>query len=686
MKRAFIVLLVAISPLLGQTGAKNGEWPTYGGDLGNTRYSALDQISAANFDKLEVAWRFKTDNLGPRPEANLEGTPLMVKGVLYSTAGTRRSVIALDAATGELLWVHGENEGKRGEAAPRQLSGRGLAYWTDGREERIIYVTPGYQMVALDAKTGIRVPGFGKSGLVDLKTEDDQDIDALSPDIGLHSAPLVSGNTVIFGAAHKSGGVPLSKTNVKGYVRGYDVLTGKRLWIFHTIPKPGEFGLNTWEQDSWAYTGNTVAWGQMSIDEQLGLAYIGVEMPTGDYYGGHRPGAGLFGESIVAVDLKTGARKWHYQYIHHGIWDMDNPCPPILTDITINGRTVKAVAQPTKQAFMYVLNRETGEPIWPIVEKPVEKGTVPGEWYSPTQPFPTKPPAYDLQGISVNDLIDWTPQLRAEAVQLVSKYKLGPMFTPPVVSNFDGPLATLTAATAGGGSNWPGGSYDPETHIAYVSSQTTVTAIGLVPGGTRSDMNYISGQARGPEAPAGAAAAGGGRGGRGGGRGAAAAPAAGNAPAAPAAAAGPGGGTTVQGLPLMKPPYGRITAIDLNKGEIVWQVAHGDTPDNIRNHPALQGLNIPRTGRPGQAGTLVTKTLLVAGEKGVVTMADGRRGAYLRAYNKATGADAGKVYIPAPQSGSPMTYMLNGKQYIVVAISGQGYNAALVAFALPANN
>jgi quinoprotein glucose dehydrogenase len=667
MQRTFLIcLLVAVTPLLAQTGAKNGEWPTYGGDLGNTRYSALDQINAANFDKLEVAWRFKTDNLGPRPEANLEGTPLMVKGVLYSTAGTRRSVVALDAATGELLWVHGENEGERGTVAPRQLSGRGLAYWTDGREERIIYVTPGYQMVALDAKTGMKVPGFGKNGLVDLKQEDDQQIDPLSPDIGLHSAPLVSGNTVIVGAAHKPGGVPVSKTNVKGYVRGYDVRTGKRLWIFHTIPKPGEFGLNTWEQDSWAYTGNTGAWGQMSIDEQLGLAYIGVEMPTGDYFGGHRPGAGLFGESIVAVDLKTGARKWHYQYVHHGIWDMDNPCPPILTDITINGRTVKAVAQPTKQAFMYVLNRETGEPIWPIVEKPVEKGDVPTEWYSPTQPFPTKPPAFDLQGISINDLIDFTPALRAEAVKLVSRYKIGPMFTPGVVSKFDGPLATLTAATAGGGSNWPGGSYDPETHIAYVSSQTTVTAIGLVPGGTRSDMNYISGQARGPEAPAGVAAAGGGRGG--------------------AAAAGPGGGLTVQGLPLLKPPYGRITAIDLNKGEIVWQVAHGDTPDNVRTNPALQGMNIPRTGRPGQAGTLVTKTLLVAGEKGVVTMADGRRGAYLRAYDKGTGKDAGKVYIPAPQSGSPMTYMLNGKQYIVVAISGQGYNAELVAFALPGNN
>jgi len=651
MKRIFLAcLLLALTPMFAQTGAKNGEWPTYGGDLGNTRYSALDQINAANFDKLEVAWRFKTDNLGPRPEANLESTPLMVKGVLYSTAGTRRSVVALDAATGELLWVHGENEGKRGEAAPRQLSGRGLAYWTDGREERIIYVTPGYQMVALDAKTGAKVPGFGKAGIVDLKQEDDQEIGELNPDIGLHSAPLVAGNTVVVGAAHKPGGVPASKTNVKGYVRGYDVLTGKRLWIFHTIPKPGEFGLNTWEQDSWSYTGNTGAWGQMSIDEQLGLAYIGVEMPTGDYFGGHRPGAGLFGESIVAVDLKTGARKWHYQYVHHGIWDMDNPCPPILTDITINGRTVKAVAQPTKQAFMYVLNRETGEPIWPIVEKPVEKGDVPTEWYSPTQPFPTKPPAFDLQGIGIDDLINFTPALRAEAVKLVARYKLGPMFTPGVVSKFEGPLATLTAATAGGGSNWPGGSYDPETHIAYVSSQTTVTPIGLVPGGTRSDMNYISGQARDPSA------------------------------ASPTAA---GAGLTVQGLPLLKPPYGRLTAIDLNKGEIVWQVAHGDTPDNVRTNPALQGMNIPRTGRPGQAGTLVTKTLLVAGEKGVVTMADGRRGAYLRAYNKATGADAGKVYIPAPQSGSPMTYSLNGKQYIVVAISGQGYNAELVAFALP---
>ena len=369
MKRTFLCVLLAAIPALAQSGAKNGEWPTYGGDLGNTRYSPLDQVSAANFDKLQVAWRFKTDNLGPTTENNLEGTPLMVKGVLYATAGTRRAVVALDAATGELLWTHSENEAERGNVAPRKLSGRGLAYWTDGREERIIYVTPGYRMVALNAKTGTPVATFGKNGIVDLKDDDDQIIDLMSSEIGLHSAPIVTKDVVIVGAAHKPGGVPTSKTNVKGYVRAFDAHTGKRLWTFHTIPKPGEPGLNTWEKDSWSYTGNTGSWGQMSMDEDLGLVYMGIELPTGDYYGGHRPGNNLFGESMVAADIKTGKVKWYYQYVHHGIWDMDNPCPPILADVVVDGRPVKVVAQPTKQAFLYVLNRETGEPIWPIVEK-----------------------------------------------------------------------------------------------------------------------------------------------------------------------------------------------------------------------------------------------------------------------------------------------------------------------------
>jgi quinoprotein glucose dehydrogenase len=544
-----------------------------------------------------------------------------------------------------------------------------LAYWTDGKEERILYVTPGYRLVALNAKTGTVMPGFGNNGIVDLKVDDDQEMDLVTGEVGLHAAPVVARNVVIVGAAHRTGANPKDKSNVKGYVRGFDVRTGKRLWIFHTIPKPGEYGIDTWEKDSWAYTGNTGVWGQISIDEELGLVYLPVELPTSDYYGANRPGNGLFGETLVAVDLETGQRRWHYQLVHHGIWDMDIPCAPILTDIVINGRTVKAVAQPTKQAYLYVFDRVTGQPIWPMEEKPVEKGDVPGEWYSPTQPFPSKPPAYDRQGVSIDDLIDFTPELRAEAVKVVARYKMGPLFTPPVVSKLEGPLATLQLPSAGGATNWPGGSYDPETHILYVFSQSTIGALGLVPppNASVSNMAYIEGTAA--------------RGARlSGGVGSNSAPAA----AAPSSS-GEGGGASlsVQGLPLVKPPYGRITAIDMNKGEILWQIAHGETPDNIRNHPALKGLDLPRTGRPGLIGTLVTKTLVVAGEGGFFTTQTGERGAMLRAYDKATGNEVGALFMPAPQSGSPMTYMLNGRQYIVVAISGVNYSGELVAFRLP---
>jgi quinoprotein glucose dehydrogenase len=567
--------------------------------------------------------------------------------------------------------MHSEQEGARGAAAPRQLSGRGLAYWSDGKEERILYVTPGYQLVALDAKTGIRVPGFGTNGIVDLKQNNDQTIDPLSGEIGLHATPVVARNVVIVGAAHRSGGVPTGKTNIKGYVRGFDVRTGKRLWIFHTIPEPGEFGNETWEKDSWVYTGNAGVWAQISVDEQLGLAYLPVEMPTGDYFGASRPGSGLFGESVVAVDLQTGKRKWHYQLVHHGIWDMDIPCPPILLDITVNGRAVKALAQPTKQAFLYVFNRETGEPIWPIAERPVEKGTVPGEWYSPTQPFPSRPAAYERQGFVLDDLIDFTPELRAEAEQIVSKYKLGPVFTPPVVSKIEGPLATLAIATAGGGTNWPGGSFDPETQILYVSSTKSLSQLGLVPPRpeTKNDLAYVQGNAA-----TGARTTGG-----------SGANALTGAAAAAPAAEGAGANLSVRGLPIMKPPYGRISAIDMKRGEIIWQIPHGETPDNIRNNPALKGLTIPRTGRPGTVGQLVTKTLLVVGEPGFGPTPSGQRGAMLRAYDKATGKEVGAVYMPAPQGGSPMSYMLNGRQYIVVAVSGPGYSGELIAFRLPAS-
>jgi quinoprotein glucose dehydrogenase len=664
---AFVVPSIHVT---GQAGATRGEWPAYGADAGNTHYSPLTQIDASNFNKLEVAWRFKTDALGPRPEYQFESTPLMVGGMVYSTGGSRRAVVALDAGTGELKWMHSEDEGPRGSAGPRQLSGRGLAYWTDGRESRILYVTPGYRLIALDAKTGAVIPTFGDGGAVDLKKDDDQVIDPMSIEIGLHATPAVAKNVVIVGAAHRSGGVPTGKTNVKGYVRAFDVKTGKRLWIFHTIPSPGEFGNDTWEKDSWSYTGNAGVWSQISIDEQLGLAYLPVELPTGDYYGANRPGANLFGESIVAVDLQTGKRKWHYQLVHHGLWDMDIPCPPILTDLVINGRPVKALAQPTKQAFMYVFNRETGQPIWPMPERPVEKGEVPGEWYSPTQPIPLdatgKPFNYDTQGFVEDDLIDFTPALRAEAKQIVTKYKMGPIFTPPVVSKVEGPLATLVIGSGGGGTNWPGGSFDPETRIVYVSSNKSLSQLGLVPprDPSKNDLAFVQGNAaQGARTRAGA----------------------GSAPAAPAAAegggeGGGGGGLTVQGLPIMKPPYGLIAAIDLNKGQMIWQIPHGDTPAAITNHPLLKGLTIPRTGRPGTVGQLVTKTLLVVGEAGFGPTPNGQRGAMLRAYDKASGKDVGAVYMPAPQGGAPMTYMWRDRQYIVVAVGGAGYSGELLAF------
>ena len=661
-KRFFATACFITLPLLAQTGAKNGEWRSYGGDTANTKYAPLDQINAANFNKLELAWHFKTENIGPRPEFNLEVTPLMANGVIYATAGTRRAAIALDAATGELLWVHGENEGERGRNAPRQLSGRGLSYWTDGREERVLYVTPGYRLVALNAKTGLPVAGFGKNGIVDLKEDDDQVIDPVTGEVGLHSAPVVAGDTIIVGAAHRSGGVPRSKTNVKGYVRAFDVRTGKRLWIFHTIPKPGEFGYNTWDSDSADYTGNTGVWGQISVDEQLGMAYLPVEMPTGDYYGGHRPGNGLFGESIVAVDLKTGVRKWHYQLVHHGVWDFDIPCAPILVDITVNGRPVKALAQPTKQAFLYLFDRTTGQPIFPIDEKAVEQSTVPGEKTSATQPYPSKPPAYDVQGLQLKDLIDFTPELNAQAREVVSHYKLGPIFTPPVVSKIEGPLGTLALAMAQGGTNWPGGSVDPETGIVYVFSQKSLTNLALLPSDpAKTDFRFLQGVA-GEGVRAGAGAGGD----------AAALPGSANASR-----------LSVQELPLFKPPYAQISAIDLSKGEILWQIPHGETPDLIKNHPALKGLTIPRTGRAGNLGTLVTKSLLIAGEAGTITMPDGKKGAYLRAYDKVTGKDAGVVAMPAGTTGTPMTYMLNGKQYIVVSVGAAGYPAEFRAYKLP---
>jgi glucose dehydrogenase len=702
---AACALVAATSPLSGQSGlpsTKNGEWTHYTADVRGSRYSPLDQINATNFNQLEVAWRFKTDNLGTRPEFKLEGTPLMVKGVIYATGGTRRSVVALDARSGELIWVHAEREGARAVNAPRQLSGRGLSYWTDGRgDERVLYVTTGYRLVALNAKTGVPVQGFGKDGVVDMKVGaligKGEQINLETGEIGLHSTPTVARDVVIVGSSFREGLTVKSHNNTKGLVRAWDVRNGKLLWTFNTIPRPGEFGNDTWEKESWAINGNTGVWSQITVDEDLGLVYLPVEDPTSDLYGGHRPGNNLFGDSIVCLDLKTGQRKWYFQIVHHPIWDLDMPAAPLLMDLVVDGKPVKAVAQATKQGMLYVFDRVTGKPVWPIEERPVPQTDVPGEKTSPTQPFPTKPPAYSRNGVLEGDLVDFTPEIKAQALEVAKRYRLGPVYLPPLVSKAEGPLAALTAGTLSGGVNWPGSAYDPEMRVFFSHAcNSCIAPLGLVaPPKEFSDLDYVMGTAgqtfrpivgggegeaadaprpaRGaapPPAPAppatppagGAAAAGGGRGGAGGGP----------------------FGATVQGLNIVKPPYGLMVAINMDKGELMWSVPHGDTPDGVRNHPLLKGVNVPKTGQQGNVGVVVTKTLVIAGDPLVTTTPDHPRGGMLRAYDKQTGKEVGAVFMPAAQSGSPMTYMVDGKQYIVVAVSGGNYSGEYIAYSLPA--
>lgn len=702
------------SGLIGQDRTGNsrqpslaaGDWPHYTGDMRGLKYSPLAQIDASNFSKLEVAWRFKTDALGPRPEFKLEGTPLAINGVLYTTGGTRRSVIALDGKTGELMWAHSLREGRRAGVSPRQLSGRGVSYWSDGRgDDRIVYVTTGYRLVELDAKTGSLVRSFGTDGVVDLKVGavfgNRQPIDLETGEIGIHSTPGIVRDTIIVGSSFREGATVSTHNNTKGLVRAFDARTGKLLWTFNTIPRPGEFGNETWENDSWSVNGNTGVWTQITADEELGLVYLPVETPTSDFYGGHRPGNNLFAESLVAVDLRTGQRKWHYQFVHHPLWNYDMSSAAMLADITVNGRAIKALAVPSKQGFLWMFDRTNGQPIWPIEERPVPQSDVPGEKTSPTQPFPTRPPAYTRTVLHVpDDLIDFTPELRAQAVKQISRYKVGPwMYNPAVLGDVNGLLGAINMGNAVGGTNWPGGALDPETHIAYTPGNNvgiTATTLTTPPAGF-SDIRYVSGVAGRPFqevlGPGDCCAADSPRASRTEARdeltgsprpngAAAAAP----APApAPAANANPGG-LTIDGISILKPPYGLISAINLDRGEIVWQTPHGDTPDNVRNHPALRGLTIPKTGQAGTSGIglLVTKTLVIMGDPALTTTPEHPRGAMFRAYDKQTGKEVGAVFMAAPQSGSPMTYMADGKQYIVNAISGGSYSGEYIAFTLPA--
>jgi quinoprotein glucose dehydrogenase len=670
-----------------QPSTAKGDWPSDLGDVEGTRYSPLDQINASNFSQLTVAWRFKTDNMGPRPEYKLEGTPLEINGTLYTTAGTRRDVVALDAKTGELKWVYGLDEGARAQASPRQLSGRGVGYWTDGNgDERIVYVTIGYQLIELNAKTGQPIESFGRHGIVDMKvgayTGTGQQIDLVTGEIGLHTAPVVSHNIIVVGSAFKDGGQPVTHNNTKGLVRGYDVRTGKMIWQFNPVPKKGEFGYDTWLNGSADVNGNTGIWAGITIDPELGLVYLPVEQPTNDSYGGSRPGNTLFANSLVCLDLYTGKRKWYYQIVHHDLWDFDISAPPILTDIVVDGKPIKAVAVPTKESYLFVFDRVTGKPVWPIEEQAAPRGDIPGEWYSPTEPVPTKPPAYGRTAVTDDELIDFTPQLHQKALDLASHYKYGSRFQPPVVSKSEGPFAALEMSSSTGGTNWTGAAYDPEEHIVFAPAVNQAILVGLIaPPSGFSDMAYLTGMAGQTFRITGGA---------GGGYEEAQKKLqtllAQQPSAAPAANAFRPT-NQVDGLPMIKPPYGVLSAIDLDKGDLLWSVPHGDTPDAVRNNPALKGMNIPKTGQTGNVGPMVTKSLVVMGDPQVTTTLDHPRGAMLRAYDKKTGQQVGAVLLPAQQTGAaPMTYMLDGKQYIVVAVGGGNYSGEYIAFTLPASN
>ena len=636
---SFIILIV--TPVSPQHGAPNGDWPYWGGDAGSTRYSALDQINKDNVKDLEIAWRWYSANYGPIPEFYFRATPLEVGGVLYTVAGERRAAVAIDAGTGETLWMWRMKNNPRWEKSPRRFSGRGLSYTEVDGKGRIIVVTPGYYMVMLDAATGRPVDKFGKNGIIDLQEGLGYEVDpvhGIDPKYGLithGSPPIVVNGIIVVGNSHGRGYYPKQKENIPGHIRGYDVRTGKQLWIFHVIPKPGEYGHDTWEGDSWTYTGNISSWATLSADPELNIVYIPTDCPTGDYYGGHRHGDNLYGTALVALNVKTGKRIWHQQFVKHDIWNYDTPTAPNLLDIRVKRKKIKAIVQATKQGWAYVFDRKTGKPVWPMEERKVPASDVPGEKTSPTQLYPTWPLPFELQEVTVDELIDFTPELRAQAVELASKYRMGPIFTPPSLAEDpeDGTQGTFVMPGANGGANIPGGAVvDPETGIFYVASEKRHSVIRLVNDPEKSKMNYIS--------------------------------------------LGPGGIRGPQGLQLLKPPYSRIVAIDMNTGKHLWNIPNGNTPKSLKEHPALEGVDIPQTGNMAHAGLVITKTLLFSGE--------GRGGdPWFRAYDKKTGEVVAEIELPAQTNHPPMTYMHNGKQYIVMPVAATGHPAELVALALP---
>lgn len=609
------------------------EWKAYRGDTRGLGYSPADLVDRSNVKNLKVAWRWSGANFGPQPEVRNITTPLMVDGALYATAGNARNVVAIDPATGETLWMwRPQEDPARLENAPRKGAGRGVSYWSDGKSARIFTVTPGFNLAALDAKTGRPIASFGKNGVVDLMQGLRNAPKTGIPDVGSQSPPLVLGNVVVVGPAHALSFRPRTGANVKGDVRGFDARTGKLLWTFRTIPAPGDPGYATWAKGTAEKTGNGGVWAPISADPETGAIFLPVEAATSDLYGGARLGSNLHTSSLVSLDAKTGRMRWAQQLVHHDIWDWDVPAIPILADIPATGGSKKAVLQITKQGFLFAFDRNTGQPLWPIEERAVPKSDVPGEEAWPTQPHPTLPLPFDRQGLGEDDLIDLTPALKAAALEAVKGWRLTELYTPPSVQGAaDGTRGMLRLPHALGGGNWEGGAYDPDTGMLYIGSMTQVQATSLSPAPPGSEIAY---QFAGGQAP------------------------------------------SVMGLPIVKPPWGRITAIDMKTGQHAWMMANADTPKSVTDNPALRGVAMPRTGIASRAGLLATRTLLFAGE--------GEGGSpVLRAHDKATGEILAEIKLPGAQTGLPMTYVWGGRQYIVMSI-GDGRNAAeIVALALP---
>ena len=645
-------VVLSAQPAAAQYGAADGEWRSYGGDNGGTKYSALDQIDASNFDDLRVAWRWQSADAAIDLEAlreseedrrisirGLQATPLMVDGVLYLTTALYQAA-AVDAGTGETLWVH-DPQAYLGGDPTHAFRSRGLAYWTDGDDARIFWGTSEAYLMAVDARTGEPVRDFGDNGRVDL-TEGVPRADRGAQNyqgrnlVGVASPPVITRDVVVTPTIISD--FVIRKEAPPGWVKGVDARTGDTRWMFRTVPRGDDFGADTWHNESWRYSGNANIWPPLSADDELGYVYLPIGTATSDYYGGHRLGDNLFAESLVAVDAETGQRAWHFQAVHHGVWDYDFPAAPTLIDITVDGRPIKAIAQVSKQGFTYVFDRATGDPVWPIEERPVETDTdLEGEGLSPTQPFPTKPPPFEYQGLGIDDLVDFTPEIRAMAVEAVRNFRLGPLFTPPMLSVEGGLQGTIQRPHIAGGASWSGSAADPETGLLYVPSENRFSVLKYYTPDPAEGGNLRYTQADFDS---------------------------GTQPAMP------------QGLPLLKPPYSRMTAIDLNAGDHAWMQPNGDG-DRYRNHPLLRDLDLPPLGGEGHGGPLLTKTLLVS----ALSAGGSDGGPRLVARDKASGEIVGSIDLPGGAIGTPMTYMHEGTQYIALTIGGEV--PGLIALALP---